>query len=203
MSATALILLLVAGAIAFITVQTLQQNGMKVNSDPADEKNLIKKAMNDINHEFDNIMARVDKAFEENRLHDAESALENALKLQPHSEVALAKLAFVLEKQDDFDAAYGVYLKAIGLHSTSSSLQGAFASLLSKMGKYDDAKKAFMKAIELNPNNAYTYYNFSNMLVSLDEIEAAKQGYLKAIEIDKGFKEAQEALSKLSMEKLS
>jgi Tfp pilus assembly protein PilF len=202
MSTLSILFLLGSAIMAYIAVQTLKQTDMKIASDVANPDNIAKQEILAEEMQFEKIMDRVDHAFSEERLHDAESALETALNLRPDSEEVLGKMAFVLELQGDIKAATAIYDRALEIHQNSPELYAAYGSLLKKDGQLELAKEKYINAVQMETANALIYYNFSNLLAELGEIDAAKEGYQHALELDSNFKEAREALSALSMKKL-
>lgn len=181
----------------YVFVQTLQKNGMQIASDTNSEESQLNNDIKQIDDAFTKAMNRADAAFEEGKLHDAEAALESALRMEPENEAVLGKLAFILEQQGDDQAALGIYERALEIHKNAPSLYAGYASLLHKLGRADDAKANFIEAVQLEPNSAVIYYNFANLLLELGEKDAAKQGYEEALNNDKDFKEAKVALEKL------
>jgi len=203
MSAMSIIFLLGAAVMVYMALQTLKQTNLKIASDVDHPDNMQRIAEQEDTLRFDKVMDRVDHAFAENKLHDAEAALETALGLRPDSEEVLGKMAFVLEKQGDIKAAKETYVRALEIHKSSPELYAAYASLLKSDNDLEASKENYIQAVQLEPNNPLIYYNFSNLLAELGEIEAAKEGYQRALDMDNDFKEAREALSALSMKKLS
>lgn len=202
MSTISILFLIGAGVMAYIAVQTLKQSEMKIASDFDSPDATLKRAQEDESNSFNKVMDRVDHAFDEGRYHDAEAALETALGMRPDNEEVLGKMAYVLEKHGDLEAATAVYVRALEIHTQSAELFASYASLLKSEGKLDASKENYINAVQLEPKNPLIYYNFSNLLAELGEIDAAKEGYQRALDLDKNFKEAREALSALSMKKL-
>ena len=202
MSGMSIIFLLGAAVMVYVAVQTLKQTDMKIASDVDESERVAQADTLKEQESFDKVMDRVDHAFEENRLHDAEAALETALSMRPDNEEVLAKMAYVLQEQGDIKAATATYKRALEIHQNSPELFASYASLLKSEGKLDEAKEKYIKAVQLESASAVTYYNFSNLLAEMGEIDAAKEGYQHALDLDKDFKEAREALSALSMKKL-
>lgn len=202
MSAISIIFLLGAAVMAYIAVQTLKQTDMKIASDVDHPETIAQQMQEEDSARFEKVMNRVDHAFEEDRLHDAESALETAMSMRPENEEVLGKMAYVLEKQGDTKAAKVTYERALEIHEHSPELYAAYASLLKSEGDLEASKANYIKAVQLESSSALIYYNFSNLLAELDEIDAAKEGYQHALDLDPNFTEAREALSALSMKKL-
>ena len=196
-SSFALLMFLIAGVMVFIFVKTLQTQEMKISSDITHPKQQAALAQREHAQAFSDAMQRADLAYEEGKLHDAEAALESALRLDPDNEVVLGKLAFILEQQGDMQAAQSIYERALEIHQHAPSLYGAYAALLHKLGKLDEAKEAFIKAIDLETDSAVIYYNFAQLLEELDEKQAAIQGYEEALRLDSQFEEAQARLDTL------
>lgn len=203
MSTISILFLIGAAIMVYIAVQTLQQTQMKIASDVDSPESQLQQVQDDEDSSFNKVMERVEHAFAENRLHDAESALETALGMRPQSEEVLGKMAYILELQGDIKAASSVYDKALEIHQSSPSLYAAYGSMLKNDGQLDLAKEKYISAVQLEGADALIYYNFSNLLVELGELDAAKDGYQHALDLDSNFKEAREALSSLSMKKLS
>lgn len=202
MSAISIIFLLGAAVMVYVAVQTLKQTQMKIASDIDSPENITQGLDEDESNRFEKVMDRVDHAFNEGKLHDAESALETALNMRPESEEVLGKMAFVLEKHGDIKAAIATYQRALEIHKNSPELYAAYASLLKNEGDLEASKANYINAVQLEPDSALIYYDFSNLLAELGEIDAAKEGYQHALDLDSDFKEAREALSALSMKKL-
>lgn len=202
MSTISILFLIGAGVMAYIAVQTLKQSEMKIASDFDSPGAASKRLDQEEADSFNKVMERVDHAFEEEKYHDAEAALETALGMRPDNEEVLGKMAYVLEKHGDFEAATAVYVRALEIHTHSAELFASYASMLKSQGKLEASKENYINAVQLQPKNPLIYYNFSNLLAELGEIEAAKEGYQHALDLDKNFKEAREALSALSMKKL-
>ncbi len=202
MSALSLLFLIGAGVMVFVALQTLKQTNMKIASDIDSPDNVANNEAEEDDMAFNKVMDRVDHAFAEGKLHDAESALETALNMRPESEEVLGKMAYVLEKHGDIKASEAVYKRALEIHANSSALYASYASMLKSAGRLDEAKENYIQAVQLDGTYALTYYNFANLLAELGEIDAAKEGYQQALDLDANFKEAREALSSLSMKKL-
>ncbi len=202
MSATALVFLIGAGIMVYIALQTLKNSDMKIASDESNPVNQLRQKMAEAAEALDKVIHRADSAMEEGKFHDAEAALETALRMAPESEMVLTRMAYVLEKQGDAKAALATYEQALKIHTQSAELYAGYASLLKQQGERQKAKENYIEAVQLTPENPLIYYNFANLLAELGETDAAKEGYQYALDIDPEFKEAREALSALSMRKL-
>ncbi len=197
MSALAIIVLLATSIIAVLFVKELQKKGFSVQSDPKNRTNILHEATKNVEDNYARAIVRAQNAYEANRLHDAQMALESALALYPNALEALARYAYILTLQGELESAKSIYLKALALHSDSASLHSAYASLLSAMGEEAKAKEHYVRAIELDPKSATTYFNFGNYLAKLEEYDAAKESYERALLLEKNFTQAKEALEAL------
>ena len=124
---------------------------------------------------------------EPERLHEAEQAYREALKLDPHYPEAWASLGELLhERLDRFEEAEQLYRKAIELEPDYAWAWANLGRLLHEhLERYDGAEQAYRKAIELIPDSSWAWSQLGVLLQdNLERYEEAEQAYRKAIELE-------------------
>jgi tetratricopeptide (TPR) repeat protein len=112
------------------------------------------------------LIRKGDEFLEKRMYQDAIHCYDQALKIEPHSEVALYKKGNALKKLDHANAWYNEGLALSNLH------------------KYDEAIVCYDKALDLDPNNANAWYNKGLALNSLARYEEAINYFDRGIKID-------------------
>ncbi len=141
-----------------------------------------------------------DLLFHSGRTPEAESYLQNALKLNPDLSMAQTSMALVKLQQEDFEAAQKYLEKAVAADSTNYLAHFNYAYVLSRQGMSEFGfvseysarlaeimRESLRNAIELNPNFAESYDLFAFIsIVRNDEIDEAIEYQNAALKIAPG-----------------
>jgi tetratricopeptide (TPR) repeat protein len=120
------------------------------------------------------------------RLHEAEQAYREALKLNPQHPEAWAGLGQLLhEHLARYDEAEQAYRKAVELRPSYDWGWAHLGQLLHEyLARYDEAEQAYRKAVKLEPDVAWGWAHLGRLLHrSLKRYDEAEQAYLTAIEL--------------------
>lgn len=170
-------------------VQTLEDR-----APPSNETNAAKDPRHiDVEHWID----EADSAYEQGELQRAQSALQEALKIEPNNPEIVNKLAFVTAKRGDRLEAIALYERSLELDENDDLTHNAIASLYRSEMAYERAQDHYLKAIEIDDAYPQTFYNYGNLLVDMGEIEEARTMYKRSLELQSDFAEAREALLSL------
>lgn len=145
------------------------KKGEKPPAETKDELSLANKAKP--SPRLHTSLARVFES--QGRLNDAESEYRKALKLDRKSLLALLEYARFLDRQEQFDAAIGLYRHAEQLHATDPSVQNDLGLCLARHGRSEQAVTAFEKAVALAPGNVLYRNNLAMVLVDLERYDEA------------------------------
>ena len=88
------------------------------------------------------------------RTADAETSLENALRLDPKLDAALLYVGMLRERRRDWQGAGRAYLDYLGAHPHSAAALLRFGLSAHKAGRADVARQYLEKAIAASPRSA-------------------------------------------------
>jgi tetratricopeptide (TPR) repeat protein len=120
----------------------------------------------------------------QNRLDEAITRFEMAIKLAPKFAPAYAHLSVVLRKKKWLDGAVAICTQAIARVDPSADVYVSLGRALTDQKRLDEAVQAFRKAIQLDAKHAGAYTNLGNVLCDLKRPDEAIVAYRKAIELD-------------------
>lgn len=119
-------------------------------------------------------------------LSKAESALREALRIDPYYASAQSNLASVLSTQSDFAGALYCFEKAAILEPNGANLYN-YAIALVRVNRFDDARKQVDAALQVNPNLAEAHELLGGLLARGKFMDSALVEYRKAVELRPDF----------------
>ncbi len=140
---------------------------------------------------------QADEAYKQGELEAAQSALQEAVQIDPNNPEILNKLGFITAKTGDRLKAIELYERSLELDENDDLTHNAIASLYRLEMAYERSQDHYLKAIEIDDTYPQTFYNYGNLLVDMGEIEEARAMYKRALELQSDFAEAREALLSL------
>ncbi|MFC6296735.1 tetratricopeptide repeat protein [Pseudomonas sp. CCM 7893] len=109
------------------------------------------------------------------RLAEAQSALEQALRLEPDNLPAVVAQIELLDKQGKVDDSRQLLAAQLQAHPESAYLQHALGMWLLHHGEREYALLGLSKAVELEPGNQDYRYDLATTLHAQQELEAAQR----------------------------
>lgn len=144
------------------------------------------------------LIEEADEAFMHEDLNRAKTILQETVREFPDFVEGLNKLAFVLAKLGDQDAAVGYYQASLEREPNDDMTHNALASLLASMDRNEEAEEHYKQAISIDENYEVTWFNYANLMLKLGRTDEARTMYAKVLEIDPEFEAAKEELERLS-----
>jgi len=111
---------------------------------------------------------------------EAESNLQEALKLQPNNVNALLNYANLQWKMDRKDEAQKAYLQVLNVDPKNASALESLGYLSREMNDLESAQKYFKKLAELQPNDYVPYLAMGDMYSEARDFGRAQENYEKA-----------------------
>ena len=157
-----------------------------------DEKDKIRKQMNDGNREFlaNQKLKKGDKLAHKGDYNGAIELYYEALELNPNFAGAYNNLGIIFKMLGQNELAVQNYDKAIEFKPDYAFAYNNRANAYFDLKKHDLAIKDYNKSIALNPNFEGAYYNRGNAYKDLGQYERAIQDYDKAIALKPNFVQA-------------
>ncbi|WP_339532458.1 tetratricopeptide repeat protein [Pseudomonas mucidolens] len=109
------------------------------------------------------------------RLAEAQSALQQALRLEPDNLPAVVAQIELLDKQGKVDDSRQLLANQLRAHPDSAYLQHALGMWLLHHGEREYALLGLSKAVELDPDNQDLRYDLATTLYAQQEVEAAQR----------------------------
>jgi Tfp pilus assembly protein PilF len=145
----------------------------------------------------DERIEEADRAYMDGDIDKARTLLEETVVRFPDLPEAMNKLAFILAKQGDTQAAEEQYRASLAIAPDDDVTHNALATVLVSMDKEDQAQEHYKQALDIDDNYEVTWFNYANLMQKMGQIEKAKEMYEKALQIDPNFEPAREELGKL------
>jgi len=145
----------------------------------------------------DELIEEADRAYMEDDIEKAGRLLEDIVRDHPNLAEARNKLAFVLSKQRNEEAALKQYEASLEIDDNDDMTHNALATLLASMNENERAEEHYRKALAIDDNYEVTWFNYANLMLNLGRKDEAREMYQKAVDIAPGFEEATEALERL------
>lgn len=123
--------------------------------------------------------------FRQERVEDAEKALQGALAADPQDAFSLSVLGIVHYRQGRFDDAVSVLTRAISLNPNNHETHNYLGITYSQKGYQEAAEKELLKAIEIKPDYADAHFNLAVVYASQNppSAELARKHYRRAIDL--------------------
>ncbi len=131
------------------------------------------------------------------RLEEAQSALEEARRLDPGSYKALLGLALVADKRGDNRASIDYCRQALVLEPGSEPALEQLGTSALKAGEIQEAVTALEKAVSLDPRGKQALNLLGVAYAQAGRPDEARAAFLKALAIDPGFQSARTNLDAL------
>jgi len=128
--------------------------------------------------DFQEAYTKGSEALKENRLDEARTLLETALKLKPNDIYTMNKLAMVLKEQGDFTGAEALLAGCLEVKKEDLYTNYLLGNTYLEQGDVDKAIETLEKTVKMNPSDRYA-------VNSLALAYRMKRDYEKCIEIPK------------------
>src|SRR5215469_14579760 len=164
--------------------------------DPAEEssnRGHAKASMKDVTP-GEQLMVRWMVGIHENNYVDGISAMNDLLAMYPNDKRLNFLIAYWLYKQDQYDMAEKLTLKALTIDPNYATAYNQLGYLYSRRGEYDKALEATAKYVKLRPNEPNPHDSYGEMLRLAGRFDEALQQYRRALEIDPTFYISQKEL---------
>jgi len=180
-------------------VNTLKDEGGNLPSDSGmPEQRAVTKPSFSGSPDTADLLEKADTAYSEGQSGEARLYLERAEKADPDNPEVLNKLAFILFKDHEYDAALQKYKRSLMLDPDDDLTHNAVAAVLRKTGRLDEAQEHYKSAVDIDDSYEETYYNYGQLLIEKGDREGAKMMFEKALELKPDYAEAQAALEALA-----
>lgn len=113
-------------------------------------------------------------------------AVEQALKINPGSSVALLVKAMHLTRKLEFDTALECYRRALELDPNNVETMAGMGLGLIAIGLYPQAKKYFERVIEIDPLCGLWHTTYGGVLLATGDFEAAEKSFLTSFNLGFG-----------------
>lgn len=117
------------------------------------------------------------------RLREAVEAYQNALKLNPNSDIALNELGVTLLQQHHVGEAIDEFRKAIKIKPTAEAYNN-LGMALREQGRLDEAEQAYRSALNINPEDTAARNNLSVLLDEKGDRNRALEEAKEAVKRD-------------------
>jgi protein O-mannosyl-transferase len=128
--------------------------------------------------------------FKEDRIDEAISQFQKAMRLWPNDADAHCGLGVTLGRKGQFDEAINQIQEAIRLKPGYPEAYCNLGTTLGMMGRIDEAISQFREAIRLKPDYAEAYCNLGTALLMNGQIDEAICQYQEAIRLNPDYAEA-------------
>jgi len=145
----------------------------------------------------DERIEEADRAYMDGDIDRAQRLLEETVNRFPDLPEAMNKLAFVLAKQGDAQAAEEQYRASLAIAPNDDMTHNALATVLVSLDKEGEAEEHYKKALEIDDNYEVTWFNYANLMQKIGQTQKAREMYEKALQIDPDFEPAREELENL------
>lgn len=197
--------LILLGASAFFAwqiykfVNTLKDDGPNLPSDPGTGHTSAQpRPARQSGSDATELVEKADTAYGDGNSGEARIYLERAEREDPNNPEILNKLAFILFKEREYDAALQKYKRSLMLDPDDDLTHNAVAAVLRKMGRLDEAQEHYKSAVDIDDSFEETYYNYGELLLEKDDREGARMMFEKALELKPDYSEAKAALERLT-----
>src|SRR5215469_12362001 len=164
--------------------------------DPAEESKSRDRAKASVANKTpgEQLMVRWVAGIHENNYVDGISAMNDLLALYPNDKRLNFLVGYWLYKQDQYDFAEKLTLKALQVDPDYATAYNQLGYLYSRRGEYDKAIEATGKYVKLLPNEPNPHDSYGEMLRLSGRFDEALQHYRRALEIDPTFYISQKEL---------
>lgn len=123
--------------------------------------------------------------FRQERVEEAEKALQGALAADPQDAFSLSVLGIVHYRQGRYDDAVSVLTRAVSINPNNHETHNYLGITYSQKGYQEAAEKELLKAIELKPDYADAHFNLAVVYASQNppSVELARKHYRRAVEL--------------------
>lgn len=123
--------------------------------------------------------------FRQERVEEAEKALQGALAADPQDAFSLSVLGIVHYRQGRYDDAVSVLTRAVSINPSNHETHNYLGITYSQKGYQEAAEKELLKAIEIKPDYADAHFNLAVVYASQNppSIELARKHYRRAVEL--------------------
>lgn len=122
---------------------------------------------------------------------DAKYSYQHAIELDPTFTKSQLNLAYVEQKEREFEESVNVYKDILKREPKNSDVWTKLGFAYELLYKPKLAISAYQKAIELDPKNKEAYFNLGTLYKKMDKVKLSNDIYKKLM--DQGFKEIEES----------
>lgn len=164
--------------------------------DPAEESRNRARAKEALSGKTpgEQLMVRWMVGIHENNYVDGISAMNDLLAMYPNDKRLNFLIAYWLYKQDQYDMAEKLTLKALAVDPNYATAYNQMGYLYSRRGEYEKAIEATGKYVKLLPDEPNPHDSYGEMLRLSGRFDDALEQYRKALEIDPTFYISQKEL---------
>ena len=164
--------------------------------DPAEESSNRTLAKASVSNKTpgEQLMVRWMVGIHENNYVEGISAMNDLLAMYPSDKRLNFLIAYWLYKQDQYDMAEKLTLKALSIDPDYATAYNQMGYLYSRRGEYDKAIAATGKYVKLLPNEPNPHDSYGEMLRLSGRFDDALEQYRMALEIDPTFYISQKEL---------
>ncbi len=120
---------------------------------------------------------------QQGRLEDAQTLLQQGLKIAPQRTEFVMALAHVQLAMNDVDQAIKVLQDGLSTAASNAEYQGFLATLLQRVGRHEEAIEHYVIALRLKPDAANWLLGLGISLQSKRDDRSAAEAYQRAIEL--------------------
>jgi predicted O-linked N-acetylglucosamine transferase (SPINDLY family) len=145
---------------------------------------VLKKALETMNTEIQNIMARANRYHQNGDYHQAKLLYQKILFSDPQNADALQYSGIIAMQCGDLDQAIQLIEKAVTIRPDSSVFHNNLAMAYKDNDQYELAQIHYKKALALNPNNSVLHFNLGALYQTCSQDEDARIAYEQSLRIN-------------------
>jgi tetratricopeptide (TPR) repeat protein len=164
--------------------------------------------MKDLNRALEdyNAALRIDPQFSQayinrglvySELGDPNKAVEDfrkSIEIEPTEYLAFNNLGVALFELNEVEKAINAFTEALKINSKDSRAYTNRGEAWARLGEHDKAVVDFTSALQRSPSEAEVYFDRGNSWIEKNDFDSATSDFRAALKIDRGFKNAEEAL---------
>lgn len=121
---------------------------------------------------------------EQEKLNEALTQFDKALKIDPEDELSHFWRGMVLEEMERYEESLAEYTRALELKPEDDFNHFKVGSILEELGRYEEALESYRMAIELDSSSDFYNFKFGYVLEKMMRYEEALESYKVAIELN-------------------
>ena len=129
------------------------------------------------------VFAKAIKAYQEDKLEEAQSIYKEILKIEPTHVDANYNLAIIELTMKNTEVALSLLKKTLIAKPYFAEAYSNLGIALRRLSRFKEAEINYKKAIQLKPDFVDAYFNLGNTLSDMGKLDEAKINYKKVIEL--------------------